>query len=187
MVDLKAEDDSGTVALDGKEITVERDCHNIPLIKLGVFQVLDSADDEDFNATPYNASPTDEIKLVLDGDTVNKKVVDSKANGAPLYIEEDKRDDPSPGEGGGAVPTPSDIEVFGSETKLEVLEKDADGYEKIAEKTLHHGDRFSSSTLQIKGVDNEGEDNEDSFEYEFRIKKPSMNAIVIDPDRLDCN
>ena len=186
MVDLKAEDDSGTVALDGKEITVERSC--IPLIKLGSFKVLDSSDDEDFNATPYNASPTDEIRLVLDGDTANKKVVDSKANGDPLYIEKGTTDNPTVDQEEyevGAVPTPSNIEVFGSETKLEVLEKDADGYEKIAEKTIYHGDGATSNTLQIKGVDNEGEDNEDSFEYEFRIMKPSMNAIVLDSDRLD--
>ena len=181
MVDLKAEDDSGTVALDGKEITVERVC--IPLIKLGSFKVIDSSDDEDFNAAPYNASPTDEIRLVLDGDTGHKKVVDSKANGDPLYIEEGKTDNPTVDQEEdevGAVPTPSDIEVFGSETKLEVLEKDADGYKKIAEKTIYHGDGATSNTLQIKGVD-----NEDSFEYEFRIMKPSMNAIVLDSDRLD--
>ena len=171
LVDLKAEDDSGTIALGGEKISVELaelDITNAPPhLNFGQIKVVDSADDK--STYPYYKTPTDEIKLVLDSNNKNDAEIDRNWYQAPLYVKEGENEIITKraklDEDINSDETIDAGEGYTDTTRLKIFEKDKDGYgEPIFDENIPIRDKeiFRDNVETFKG-----NDNGDPFEYKI--------------------
>ena len=169
LINLRQEDDSETITLDGEDTPVELydAVGNINLLSI---TVDDSADDATFTPTPYNGVPTDEIKLVINPNSAQRKVIDTNQNQEPLYVDRGEKESIS-----------KEVDTTGrisGTTIVKVFDKDEAGYELLDKKLLPNS--ISYTALDVKdGTSGDsqkflGSDGKDDFKYILRYRPPTI-------------
>jgi hypothetical protein len=169
LIDMRQEDDSETITLDGEDTPVELS-DAVGDINLLSITVDDSADDATFTPTPYNGVPTDEIKLVINPNSVQRRVIDTNQNQEPLYVDRGEKESIS-----------KEVDTTGGNlgsATVQVFDKDEAGYELLDEKDLPNIIPYRALDVKDGSLGDskkfEGSDGKDDFKYILRYRPPTV-------------